>query len=195
VSQGTVRKALDALAADNLVERRQGKGTFVSQHTQESALFRFFKLTADEGEPALPTCRQSSISQRRASRDEAEQLGLEPKADVFIIRRERFVDDAPRISEMMALSADLFPGLDAHHPLPNTLYAFYQSEYGVSIVGATERIKAIGADKDVSRALQVEQGRPVLSVERTALDLNGRAVEYRRSCYLTEGLHYAVRLS
>jgi GntR family transcriptional regulator len=37
VSQGTVRKAIDALAADNLVVRRQGKGTFVATHTEEQA--------------------------------------------------------------------------------------------------------------------------------------------------------------
>ena len=35
VSQGTVRRAIDALADDNLVVRRQGKGTFVATHTEE----------------------------------------------------------------------------------------------------------------------------------------------------------------
>ena len=41
VSHGTVRKVLDALTAENLLLRRQGKGTFVAEHNQDRALFRF----------------------------------------------------------------------------------------------------------------------------------------------------------
>src|SRR5574339_1053152 len=50
VSQGTVRKAIDELAAENLVVRRQGKGTFVAQHDERRILFQFFKLAPDRGE-------------------------------------------------------------------------------------------------------------------------------------------------
>ncbi|OXH85790.1 GntR family transcriptional regulator, partial [Burkholderia multivorans] len=49
VSQGTVRKAIDELAAENLVVRRQGKGTFVATHNEERAQFRFLRLLADDG--------------------------------------------------------------------------------------------------------------------------------------------------
>ena len=49
VSQGTVRKAIDELAAENLLVRRQGKGTFVATHNEERAQFRFLRLLADDG--------------------------------------------------------------------------------------------------------------------------------------------------
>src|SRR3569623_663651 len=51
VSQGTVRKAIDELAAENLVVRRQGKGTFVATHHEARAQFRFLRLMPDAGEP------------------------------------------------------------------------------------------------------------------------------------------------
>src|SRR5215218_432185 len=44
VSQGTVRKAIDELAAENLVLRRQGKGTFVATHSEQHVQYRFLKL-------------------------------------------------------------------------------------------------------------------------------------------------------
>ncbi len=50
VSQGTVRKAIDELAAENLVVRRQGKGTFVATHAEQKVQFRFLRLMPDEGE-------------------------------------------------------------------------------------------------------------------------------------------------
>ena len=46
VSQGTVRKAIDELAADNLLVRRQGKGTFVATHNEDRVQFRFLRLAA-----------------------------------------------------------------------------------------------------------------------------------------------------
>src|SRR3954449_5070932 len=54
VSQGTVRKALDEMAAENLVIRRQGRGTFVARHDDARILFQFFKLLPDSGEKRFP---------------------------------------------------------------------------------------------------------------------------------------------
>ena len=50
VSQGTVRKAIDELAAENLVMRRQGKGTFVATHSAQQVQYRFLKLHPDQGD-------------------------------------------------------------------------------------------------------------------------------------------------
>jgi GntR family transcriptional regulator len=52
VSQGTVRKAIDELAAENLLVRHQGKGTFVASHHSEAWQYRFFSLVSDSGDEA-----------------------------------------------------------------------------------------------------------------------------------------------
>ncbi|MDQ5905326.1 MAG: GntR family transcriptional regulator, partial [Pseudomonadota bacterium] len=52
VSQGTVRKANDELAAENLLLRRQGKGTFVSTHAEQQVQYRFLRLMPDRGDAA-----------------------------------------------------------------------------------------------------------------------------------------------
>src|SRR6476619_2107644 len=51
VSQGTVRKAIDELAAENLLVRRQGKGTFVATHAEQRVQYRFLRLAPDDGAP------------------------------------------------------------------------------------------------------------------------------------------------
>src|SRR5690606_3412123 len=61
VSQGTVRKALDALAAERLVVRRQGRGTFVSRHDQSRTMFQFFKLVNRDGKKLFPDTLLSQL--------------------------------------------------------------------------------------------------------------------------------------
>ncbi len=195
VSQGTVRKALDSLVADNLVERRQGRGTFVSQHTVESAQFRFFKLERDAGGRVLPLCPHSTIARRKARAEERDRLELPAKADIYVITRDRIADDAPVLHEEIIVSASLFPGLETRQPLPNTLYTLYQSDYGVSIIGASEAIKAAPASKTTAKALRIEPGAPVLLVERIARDLSERPVELRLTHYRTDRYRYAVDLT
>src|SRR5512141_1032617 len=69
VSQGTVRKAIDELSAENLVMRRQGKGTFVSTHHEERAHFRFLKLMPDAGVPHHPDSTIIDVRRLRAPPD------------------------------------------------------------------------------------------------------------------------------
>lgn len=194
VSHGTVRKALDSLAADNLVDRRQGKGTYVVEHTQESAHFRFFKIAYPSGERAMPTCRKAAISERLAKPAERQRLGLGPEARIFQIKRDRYIDGAVAVRETIVISADLFAGLDRRQPLPNTLYTLYQAEFGVSIVSASEQIQSVAAGREDAAALGVEPGAPIIEVNRTAYDITGRAIELRQSRFATGKLVYSVEL-
>ena len=73
VSQGTVRKAVDELAAENLLSRRQGKGTFVATHTEARAQFRFLRLVPDEGEQGYPQSRILECRRMRATAELARQ--------------------------------------------------------------------------------------------------------------------------
>src|SRR5579883_3183982 len=111
VSQGTVRKALDEMAAQNLVVRRQGRGTFVARHSQNHALFHFFHIRDESGLKELPTGRVLAMRGVRADREAAERLHLSPRARVFEILRLRALNGAPVILERIAVPAALFPGL------------------------------------------------------------------------------------
>jgi GntR family transcriptional regulator len=192
VSQGTVRKALDALALDKVIDRRQGKGTYVAELTQERSLFRFFRLTRPDGQRAVPTSGDESIKRRRIRAPEAKALELPDTAEVFEIIRTRFVDEHPVAIERIVLPEAYFPGFDQHSPLPNALYALYQREYRINIVSANEKLKADVARRDDTRRLSVELGAPLLQVERVAMAVDGRRVEWRLSRCDTSTLSYDV---
>jgi GntR family transcriptional regulator len=194
VSQGTVRKAMDALAADNLILRQQGKGSFVAEHTQEHALFRFFRLArpAPDGSRITPQLGQDKIRRRPANETERSKLKIRGDAQVVEIRRTRLVDGAPKIVEKIILPLSLFPGIDTQPSLPNTLYSLYQGVYGISIAVAKEELRAVLANKTDARTLGLAPGAPLLQVDRIAVALDGQPVEWRVSRCDTREFVYAV---
>ena len=195
VSQGTVRKALDALAADSLIDRRQGKGTYVAEHTQERALFRFFRMARAGGARVLPTSTGDVLKRRAARPAEVAKLALKPGAEVYEVNRVRIMDGEPAVLEKIVVPAALFPGLERHDPLPNALYALYQREYGINIVSAEEELRADAARKDDCRRLKVPAGTPLLHIDRVAVSLEGTRVEWRTSRCDTSHFVYAVTLA
>lgn len=193
VSQGTVRKALDELAAENLLVRRQGRGTFVAQHDERRILFQYFKLTPDHGAARFPDSRVLSILIAPADAAERDGLELGEGDPVIRIRRVRRLDARPTIVERLSLPQRLFPGLEAV-AIPNNLYGLYATRYGVTVAQARERLKAVALGDDNAALLGVEAGRPALAIDRIALGLDGMPVERRFSLCLTEEAHYLSEL-
>jgi len=192
VSQGTVRKALDELAAQNLLDRRQGKGTFVAQHTAQRALFHFFHLVADGGERALPGARMLSLGKAKADKREATQLGLKVGASIVRLKRLRLLGERVALHERIVLPGALFPSFTDRLPVdvPNELYRYYEERYGVTVARAVERLKAVAARADEAKALGLKPGAPLLEIDRLAYTIDGRAVEWRLSRCDTAGHHY-----
>lgn len=189
VSQGTVRKALDALTADSLLVRRQGRGTFVAEHDAVQSVFRFFKLRSDAETPAAPQSRVVSIAEVPANVDERDRLALVRSARVVRIERVRSLDGKLCVIESIAVPSSLFPGM-ATQDLPNTLYSLYATRFGITIALANERLKAIVLAAREAALLSVAVGTPALEIDRVAVDLEERPVEWRLSTCLTQDLHY-----
>ncbi len=195
VSQGTVRKALNVMELEKLVERRQGKGTFVIEHTQESSLFKFFRLTRIDGERITPQSQGTLAKRRKATEQERAKLGLKEKESVIEIRRTRDVDGAPAVWERVVIPLALFPDIDKRKSLPNALYALYQSEYGISIASAREKLSADLVKNEDAEHLQLPIGSPLLHIDREAIAIDGKCVELRTSRCDTRKLRYAITLN
>jgi GntR family transcriptional regulator len=189
VSQGTVRKALDQLETEKFVLRRQGKGTFVASHDEARILFQFFKLVPDSGTGEFPDSRILSVELAVADARAAAALALRSGARVVRIERVRSLAGRGCIVERIVLPRALFPGLEKRD-LPNNLYELYRSDFGVTIVRASERLKAIAATPRDARHLGLKAGAPLLSIDRTAFAADGRPVEWRLSLCRTDRLHY-----
>lgn len=194
VSHGTVRKVLDALTAENLLLRRQGKGTFVAEHNQDRALFRFFHIARPGGERLVPEAASVKVKSRPSRTAEREKLNLRKGEAVFEIARLRLVGGKPVIRETIVLPQRLFPRLDRISSLPNTLYSLYQSQFGITIATACEELRAAIATKADQSSLGVKAGSPILVIGRVALSLTDQPVEWRESRVRTDDVVYAVTL-
>ncbi|QFU02512.1 HTH-type transcriptional regulator FrlR [Halomonas sp. THAF5a] len=191
VSVGTLRKALDALASDQVVIRHQGKGTVVATHDSDRSLFQFFHLTRLDGTRSLPVSRVLLRERRPATEEEARILDLEPSAVVVHIRRIRELEEEPALLEDLVVEAARFPALECEpETLPNTLYQLYQQRFGQSVAHAEERLFAVSAGPQEEAYLGTAPGSPLLEIHRVARGLQGEALEYRisrcetrRHCY------------
>lgn len=197
VSQGTVRKAIDELAADNLLIRRQGKGTFVSTHNEAKVRYRFLRLTPDDGHQPTTHSEILSCSHLKAPADIAALLALRPTDTVITIQRVLSFDDKPTILDTIWLPAQVFKGMTAQAVMQNRepLYAWFEGQFGVSTLRADESIRAVAADTEAAQRLQVPIGSPLLQVERVAYTYGERPMEVRQGLYITSHFHYRNRLN
>ncbi|AVS74864.1 GntR family transcriptional regulator [Paracidovorax cattleyae] len=195
VSQGTVRKAIDELAAENLVMRRQGKGTFVATHAEHHVQYRFLKLQPDVGNPDAEGPAQRRIVEcrrTRASADVARALALRGGDAVVMARRILSFAGVPTILEDIWLPGQTFKGLTAERlaSYPGPTYAMFELDFGVRMVRADEKIRAVLPDAAQAGLLGIPAGTPLLSVERTAYTYNDVPMELRRGLYRTDTHHY-----
>ena len=197
VSQGTVRKAIDELAAENLVMRRQGKGTFVSTHHEARAHFRFLRLMPDEGVPHHPDNKIIEVKRLRAPAEVARLLDLKSGDAVVYIKRVQSFEGEPTILEELWLPGLLFKGLTAERLVEykGPMYGLFESEFGTRMIRATEKIRAVAADASAAEFLHVLEGTPLLCAERVSFTYGDKAVELRRGLYLTTNHHYQNELS
>jgi GntR family transcriptional regulator len=197
VSQGTVRKALDALAADNVLVRRQGKGTFVATHTEEkSSTFRFLRIRRNDGLNEYPGSRILDVRRGKASTERARLLAMKPGDPVILMRRVLAYSGEPVIFDEITLPGALFKGLTRARAedYEGSLYSFFETQFGVRILKAQEKLRAVPADAGSARVLKVAVGDPLLSVDRVTLTYGDRPVEWRRGLCVTRHHHYLNEL-
>ncbi len=183
VSQGTVRKAITELVENNILVRKQGRGTFVANHDTQRALFHFFHIVNDDGVKVLPNSRTLSCRRKRATRLEASRLQLPSGSSVVSIERVRELEGRATIVEVITLSADPFSNLIKPKAcdLPNMLYELYEKQFGMTVHTAEEKLRAIAAPKRTASLLNVPEGSPLLEIERIALGLDRTPIELRIS--------------
>ncbi len=194
MSVGTVRKAVDALVVEGVLERQQGRGTFVRRPQFQSSLFRFFRFESPDGGRALPESRILSVEPLPAPAAVAQALGLSEGDPAIHIVRVRLLADKPVLAEEIWLSRALFqPLLDVQlseqGPL---LYPIYEALCGQVVASAEEILTAEAAEQAHAALLQLPVATPVVVIERLARDYAGNPLEWRRSRGHAQHFRYRV---
>lgn len=187
VSQGTVRKAIDELAADKLLVRKQGKGTYVATHNDPREFFRFLRLVSLNGEVTQAKSVPLECWHAKAGSEPARMLDLPHGAPLIVVRRILQFGGRNVVGDEIYLPEEHFRGLDmpmleAHQ---GSLYSLFEVNFGVRMIRAQERVRAVLADREGAGLLGVAEGSPLLSVERVSYTYGDRPMEWRRGLYST----------
>jgi GntR family transcriptional regulator len=183
VSIGTIRKAIDELAAEKILVREQGRGTFVATHTEDRFLYYFFRIVDRNGVKIFPESQILSFRRMRADANQAERLQIARGARVIRINNLLKLGGKPVEIDDIVLSAERFSGLTEEMLLTRsgTIYHLYQAQFGINVIRAAEKLRAVTADGETARTLHLQKGSPVLEIDRIAYTYNNLPVELRSS--------------
>ncbi len=197
VSQGTVRKAIDEMAAENLLVRKQGKGTFVASHHDPRALFRFLRLVPEGGEISAPVSVPLECWRAKAGQEASRMLAIEPGDLIIVVRRILKFGGKPVVVDELYLPGEIFGELTLEilQGWTGSLYSLFETRFSVRMIRAEERIRAVAADRPTAEALKVKEGVPLLSVERVTYTYADKPVEWRRGLYSTAEHYYMNELT
>ncbi len=196
VSQGTVRKAIDELSIEKILIRRQGKGTYVTTHNEEQIQLRFLRLTSSKGNKEKLESQLLSFEKTRVNSYVANRLNLRPGSSVYKIKRVLTFARKPLILDEIYISTIPFKGLNAEmiNQKKGSLYRLYESNYGIQMLNADEKIKAVSAEAEVSKLLNIKKGHPLLGIERVSYTYGNKPIEWRLGLCLTDEYHYQTEL-
>ena len=196
VSQGTVRKAIDELSADSILIRRQGKGTYVATHNEENIQLRFLRLTSNFGLKEKLDNQLVSFSKEKATNKLAKILNINPASTIISLKRVLTFNEKPLILDVIKIPAQSFRGLTAEMIVKKkgSMYRMYETDFGVRMLRADEKIRAINANFESASLLNVKENTPLLSVERISYTYENKPIEWRLGLCITDNHYYRSEL-
>ncbi len=193
VAVGTLRKALEALVADGIVERVHGRGTFVTRAFERISMLRFVGFSLAES-GTTPDTATRALRAEVPSPEIAARLNLAPGAKALYIHRTRSSARQVLLSEHIWLPHRLFHKLEAHlreHPVP-FLYPAYDAVCGVLVSQAADELSGAPLPTADARLLKCPTGSLGIRIERRMFDPAGAPIEWRVAYLRTDRFRYAV---
>ncbi|GGF25309.1 GntR family transcriptional regulator [Aliidongia dinghuensis] len=196
VAVGTVRKAIDLLVAEGLVERAQGRGTYVRRPSFDSSLFRFFRFQGPDGTRRVPESRILARERLAGPPEVTRALAIADGAEVIRLTRLRLIDRRPVLAEEIWLPADRFAPLMALEPnaFGDLLYPLYETHCRTAVASARETLWVETMAAPVATLLEQPPGTPAVAIERLALGYDERPVEWRRTRGPADQFRYQIEI-
>ena len=196
VSRVTMREAMRRLHAQGYVARLRGRGTFVAERVQPSVSSTKFTGLLEDYYTEIQRVQVKSVQilEVPAPARVADALGIAARAPVTIVRRVRFLDNAPLALTTNYMTVDYGRRLREEDLYRLPLVQIFEQMLGVVFGEAVQTIEATFATDEVAGLLDVPFGAPILHVERVMRDEAGAPVEVVMSCYRADRYRYMATL-
>lgn len=192
ISRMTVRQAVNNLVNDGYLVRQQGRGTFVAKEKMEQGLKGVTSFSEDmRARGMVPSTKLLHFGLIRAKKPLAEKLGVSEDAPIYELKRVRLGDGIPMAYEISYLPAELLPGFSAEMA-EGSIYEYVEKVAQLKIGNAHQMLEASLARGPECEILQLEQGAPVLLIERQTYLSHGVPLEWVRSIYPGDRYKFVV---
>lgn len=196
VSRITVRLALGDLAAEGLIARAQGKGSFVAPSAIRQDLSRLQGLAeALESQGRSVRTRILSLRRHRPAASIARALELPPDAACMLLHTLRYVDDQPLSENHTWIRPEVAQGLRETDVMQSDLLTLYERDKGIRLARASVDIQAALANRTQCLRLELAHPAALLRVERTLYTVENQPVHLERSIYHQKAFSYRLTLA
>lgn len=204
ISRITVRQALATLASEGLIERRQGRGTFIAERHGLTSQFEgqfegVINLTGSLDELIAmgqkTPVKVLDINLIKADAQAAELLGLQPGDPVSRIERLRLLDGKPYGLLVNYFPAEIGVRLTTEDLSEGSVLEQLETKIGIRLHKGIQQITAALADPYVAGRLEIPVGSALLSIENTIYGAEEKPVEYVRVLYRSDLYRYRVLLT
>lgn len=196
VSRVTVRRTIDELVSEGIVEKKQGKGTFVQRKeiVQEAGTITSWTEEMKAKGKTIET-KDFSISRMKPSRQLADKLNITRKEDLLCLKRVRWADGEPIAIMINYVREKYVPDLIERGLSSESLYEVLENEYYLSLEQADEVIRARNATDLEAVSLQIPPEDAVLHISRTSYLSDGSPFEVVEMINRADRYHYHISLN
>lgn len=195
VSRITVRQALGELQREGLIFKINGKGTFVSKPKavlDVSKLRGFGEAMSRLGYEAF--ARVLSVQDKPANKDTARNLGLADESPVVKIQRLRYLNREPISLDISYFEPEIGKAVAGADLEGRDIMSILENDCGVNIGTAKMNIEAQLCDATISQHLEIEEGGPILHIERTIFNVEDKPVLYENLYYRGDVFRYRLEV-
>lgn len=195
VSRITVRQALGDLQKEGLVFKIHGKGTFVSQPKAFQNIGQLMGFGEAMSRMGYETFSQVvSIKTLAAGKAVAARLGIKERTQIAELRRLRYLNRAPISLDVTYVSKALGERLAKEDLAHRDIFLILENDYGIGLGEAELQIEAMLADEALARQLKIEEGAPVLRIERLTHAADGQPLDFEYLYYRGDAFQYRLRI-
>ena len=195
VSRITVRQALGDLQKEGLIFRIHGKGTFVSKPKVFQDLARLQGFGEAMSRMGYETFNKLlSFKSVPAGKVIAEKLRVTARTMVSEIKRVRYLNREPISIDITYLPQEIGERLKKEDLATRDIFLILENDYGISLGNSDLQIESMLADSALSFALNVEEGSPILRIERLTYITNRQPLDFEYLYYRGDAFQYRVRI-